>query len=132
MVVIVSVSLVAIAAFFLGAWYGLRQALGQSSTQQEATENARPEAPKAARIATVQLTALGEGGTWYTIDGDIREGDTKLSERIGELVGEARKEGKRLVVKFEVAEGAGITGAHLTQAGKVCAAAGAEIEKKAP
>ncbi len=81
----------------------------------------------AARTVTVGLTGTGDGGTWYTVDGDIREGDVELSEVVTELVAEARKKGQPLIVKLEATEDAGITERALEAAGKVCEAAGARL-----
>lgn len=76
---------------------------------------------------TVQLTGTGLGGTRYTVEGDICEGDAALNELMEELADDARTDGRELVVKLEVAPDAGITDKALEAAREICRKAGARL-----
>ena len=82
--------------------------------------------------ATVKLTALGEGGTWYMIDEDICEGDAALTALLKDRM--ARDRAARgnpadysYSVRFEIAPDTGITEKHLAAARQAAAAAGATV-----
>jgi hypothetical protein len=92
----------------------------RASAQQAGT-------PAKAATVTVKLTGTGEGGTWYTVDQDIYEGDAALREAMRELVADAKKRGGKLWVKLEVVPDAGVTPKALEAARGICAEAGAGI-----
>lgn len=84
------------------------------------------------KAVTVKLTALGEGGTWYTIDEDICEGDALLTATLQDRI--ARDKAARgnpadysYPVRFEVVSGAGVGAAHVAAARKAAEAAGASV-----
>jgi hypothetical protein len=101
------------------------------------SEVAKREPPRATATGpvepvTVKLTGTGDGGTWYMVDDEIHEGEDALGEAIKELVAEARKEGKTLVVSFEITPDAGITVKARKTAEETCRSAGAAVDATRP
>jgi hypothetical protein len=79
---------------------------------------------------TVKLTALGDNGTWYTIDEDICEGDAALTGMLQDRIARDKAARKNPAdysypVVFEVAPGTGIGEAHVAAARTAAEAAGA-------
>ena len=80
----------------------------------------------------LELTGTGEGGTWYTLDGAIYEGDAQCREALAALAAEAAKSGRKLATTVEAVSNAGITDRALAAARKLCLDAGALVVESTP
>ncbi|MHC4914623.1 MAG: hypothetical protein ACYTGB_03945 [Planctomycetota bacterium] len=118
-------ALAAVVLLFLAAKY-TAEAVPDKTLTAPPPPSVAPAPP--AEVCAVRLTGVGDGGTWYTVDEEIHEGDEALGEAVRELAAEAKRTGKGLTVRLEVQPDAGVTARHVRAAAEACRAAGAEVE----
>ncbi len=130
-VIAIVVGLILVLALVVGAgvagyFYWMKSSTTVGPEPIPGTGPARPGDTKLE--VTVQLTGTGLGGTLYTVEGDIREGDVALKELMEELAAEAGKNDRELVVKLEAVPDAGISDKAVEAARDICRKAGARLE----